>query len=672
MAGDQRFIHALTPVDCSPRWYPAVMKFLVPSFFLVLLVSASSLAQTQDVEPVTVRVPVAQDAVVYGEDLTLGGNRANGTGQTLSVGNVQAGLNRRSLLFFNLDGAVPPGSVILDANLSLNVVSTTSAPFVALFRLFAPWAAGVTGPEDELLGGEAQTGDVTWNSLFFHETDMSRRLAWQQAGGDFQPDQPLLADAGEGSGTTVTYTSQGFVADVQSLLNQPDQHFGWILAGDESSFLTNLTQFASGENEDEDLRPLLEITYTEPSDIDKVVINYDALVTVAGRGEEGGRDNHWRQRYEGGNALEAELSRPSTAVAAEDGTIYFTDTYGHAIRKVTTDGRIETVAGTGVEGYNMDAGPALEIQLDQPNGLAVMPNGNLYILDIDNKRVRKVTSDGQLTTVFHDQTDPPFLTGRGLWVSPDEATIVYGSRTALKRWTAADDAITVLADGFERLTNIGLDPTTGDFLGADVDDDAVWRVDVENGSRELIAGGGSRSVSGVDAKEARLDGVRGLAVSSHGGYFLTAENGGNVWYVDINGTAHVLLQGSGNGNARGGENEVLPDLIGRNENLVSQPFAITIAPNGDLVLVTNETGFIRVIRKGRVPVITDAGLDDAGGFSMAWTAQIQRLYLVESSEDLETWDVLREVFSNRNVASFTESDLSRNAKLFYRVRFYYP
>lgn len=651
------------------------MKCFSALFLLLALAFLDRSWGQDETELVTVTVTAARDAVLYAEDGFQQGdeiNRANGKGESLLVGNAQSGLFRRSLIAFELGESVPAGSVVVDARLSLGLLPIASTTFVSVFRVFSPWAAGTTDPEDEFFGELAQTGDVTWNYRFYHATDASRLAPWQNPGGDFSPDQPLLTSTGEGTGNVVFYTSPELIADVQSMLDQPDQHFGWLLAGDESSVFSNLLQAGSSENEDEAVRPKLEITYVAPTDFTKMIANYDALVTVAGMGEEGERDNHWKNAFEGGNALDAELSRPSTAVAAEDGTIYFTDTYGHAIRKVTTEGLIETVAGTGVEGYNLDEGPALEVQLDQPNGLAVMPNGNLYILDIDNKRVRKVTPDGQLTTVFHDETDPPFLTGRGLWVSPDEQTIIYGSRTALKRWTASDDAITVLADGFTRLTNIGLDVRTGNFLGADVDDDSVWRIDIETGDRQQIAGGGRQSNTGIDPMDADLEGVRGLAVSRHGGYFLTAEEGGNIWYVDTAGLAHVLLRGSGDSNLHAGEGQILRDLVASTENVLSQPFAITIAPNGDLVIVTNETGFIRVIRKGRQPEITGVGLDGEGGFGVIWNSQVQRVYLVEETEDLETWNVLSEVPSNSNSTTFIDPNISLLPHRLYRVRFYYP
>jgi len=82
---------------------------------------------------------------------------------------------------------------------------------------------------------------------------------------------------------------------------------------------------------------------------------YDILTTIAGKGEmdESGV-GEWLEEYEGGPAIEAELSRPHFAMADGLGNVYIADKESHAIRKVSPDGIITTVAGTNVAGYNGD------------------------------------------------------------------------------------------------------------------------------------------------------------------------------------------------------------------------------------------------------------------------------------------------------------------------------
>jgi glucose/arabinose dehydrogenase len=69
------------------------------------------------------------------------------------------------------------------------------------------------------------------------------------------------------------------------------------------------------------------------------------------------------------------------------------------VRKITPDGTIRTVAGTGLPGLSGDGGNATEAQLDQPRGLAMAADGSLYIADELNNRIRRVPPDGIIQTV---------------------------------------------------------------------------------------------------------------------------------------------------------------------------------------------------------------------------------------------------------------------------------
>ena len=82
---------------------------------------------------------------------------------------------------------------------------------------------------------------------------------------------------------------------------------------------------------------------------------------------------------EGGLALDAELSRPHMTMADVAGNLYIADKDAHAIRKVTTDGIIHTIAGTNTAGFNGD-GLGIDVQLSAPNGLYTMPDGTKTIL----------------------------------------------------------------------------------------------------------------------------------------------------------------------------------------------------------------------------------------------------------------------------------------------------
>ena len=102
---------------------------------------------------------------------------------------------------------------------------------------------------------------------------------------------------------------------------------------------------------------------------------------------------------DGGPATNALLSSPAGLALAPDGTLYIADRGNHRIRKIAPDGAISTIAGTGVQGFSGDGGPANQAQLSQPYGVSVAPDGNLYISDSGNSRVRRISVDGIITTI---------------------------------------------------------------------------------------------------------------------------------------------------------------------------------------------------------------------------------------------------------------------------------
>ena len=102
---------------------------------------------------------------------------------------------------------------------------------------------------------------------------------------------------------------------------------------------------------------------------------------------------------DGGPAIDAQMGMCGRIKVSRQGEIYIADVFNHAVRKIDTDGIITTVAGTGVAGFSGDGGAATEAQLNMPIGLALDTQGNLYILDSYNYRVRRVDAAGKIATV---------------------------------------------------------------------------------------------------------------------------------------------------------------------------------------------------------------------------------------------------------------------------------
>ncbi|MFW3470119.1 hypothetical protein ACN24M_01290 [Streptomyces microflavus] len=116
------------------------------------------------------------------------------------------------------------------------------------------------------------------------------------------------------------------------------------------------------------------------------------ITTVVGTGIAGSRGD-------GGAAGSAQLDCPFAVAVAPADDLYIAGTDNHRIRKVTADGKISTVAGTGTAGTGGDGNAATAAQLTRPMGVVVDSSGTLYITDLINHRVRAVRADGKISTV---------------------------------------------------------------------------------------------------------------------------------------------------------------------------------------------------------------------------------------------------------------------------------
>jgi RHS repeat-associated protein len=119
------------------------------------------------------------------------------------------------------------------------------------------------------------------------------------------------------------------------------------------------------------------------------------ITTVAGSGGTGSVGGGFSG--DGGLAVNATLRNPSAVEAGPDGTLYIYDKGNHRIRMVRPDGVIQTIAGDGQAESGGDGGSALEAQILGGDGLALAPDGSVYFTD--QNRVRKITPDGKINTI---------------------------------------------------------------------------------------------------------------------------------------------------------------------------------------------------------------------------------------------------------------------------------
>jgi hypothetical protein len=112
------------------------------------------------------------------------------------------------------------------------------------------------------------------------------------------------------------------------------------------------------------------------------------VTTYAGTGSPG---------FVNGDTSVASFNKPFGICIDPEGNLYLADAYNHCIRKIGTDGIVSTYAGTGTAGY-LD-GPALDAKFNQPINICLDEEGNMYVSDFLNQRIRKISTDMMVTTI---------------------------------------------------------------------------------------------------------------------------------------------------------------------------------------------------------------------------------------------------------------------------------
>lgn len=212
------------------------------------------------------------------------------------------------------------------------------------------------------------------------------------------------------------------------------------------------------------------------------------ITTIAGGGTNG----------DGGPAAEAILKQPQGIAASWDGSIYIAEAGAHRIRRIAPGGIISTFAGSGVAGFSGDGGPAAKARLNTPYGVAADLYGNVYVADLGNARLRKVSQEGIITTVAGGGELPP---GDDNENKPGIALALGALRSVV---TSAD----------------------GSVIFADFTGHRVFQL-AADGTVSTVAGTGVAGFSGDGGppEKAQLDHPAGLALSYSGLYVSDSQNG---------------------------------------------------------------------------------------------------------------------------------------------------
>lgn len=264
--------------------------------------------------------------------------------------------------------------------------------------------------------------------------------------------------------------------------------------------------------------------------------------------------------------LSAAFASPRGIAIDGVGRLLIADTGNHRIRRIDPDGAVRVVAGTGTPGNAGDGQAATAAQLNRPSAIVVDAQGSIYVADSGNFRIRKIDSDGVITTFAGGSQpgvggdggparDAQFTEPAGLALGPDGSLFVVDGPVHRVRVIGPDGVIRVFAGhgvdgsggdggraaeaelGFPQRAAISAD---GSVLVSQLHAGVVRRIGPDGLIDTLAGSGQSGAPTDGPAGEVSLDAPVGLAVDTLGAVYVVASGSGQVLRVDPGGHAHVI------------------------------------------------------------------------------------------------------------------------------------
>jgi sugar lactone lactonase YvrE len=322
------------------------------------------------------------------------------------------------------------------------------------------------------------------------------------------------------------------------------------------------------------------------------------VVTIAGSGQRGHAD---------GQGELAQFNWPTGVAVGPDWTVYAADYANQLIRKISPDGLVTTLAGSGERGWLDGAGSAAKF--NGPDGIALAPSGDLYVADADNRRIRRVAPDGTVTTVAGSgqpgTRDGPAATAQFLYptgVAVDHAGALYiadrGAHTIRK--LTPQGVVSTLA-GSDR-------PGYTDGMGAVAQFHDPMAVVVDRSGRLFVTDSGSHairmikpdgrvstvagspqagSVDGTGAA-ARFNWPTGLALDDAGNLYVADSNNALIRTISPGGQVTTLA-----GIGRAGSDDGPGGMAG-----FHFPTGVAVDRQGDVYIADSANNMIRRISPG--------------------------------------------------------------------------
>lgn len=248
---------------------------------------------------------------------------------------------------------------------------------------------------------------------------------------------------------------------------------------------------------------------------------------VAGTGEPG-------YSGDGSQALSARLNNPFDLAFLPDGSLVFSDTFNHCLRRIdVATGGISTICGTGEKGCSGDEGPATRAQLNEPYGVVIDRTGRVFFADRLNGRVRAIDTDGSVRTLAQAGLVEP----NGLALSPDQSRLFIADVAGQRVWVVdlgSASAAVFAGVGEARHDGDGGPAASAALFGpravAFAPDGSLYVMErqgscirrIRNGVIETVAGTGARGYAGDggDARTAVFAAPKEMAVDTTGNIFV--------------------------------------------------------------------------------------------------------------------------------------------------------
>ena len=264
------------------------------------------------------------------------------------------------------------------------------------------------------------------------------------------------------------------------------------------------------------------------------------------------------------------LILPTSLAFDGAGNLYFTENGRHVIRRLSADGDLSIVAGTGTQGYAGDGGPATQALLDSPTALALDSAGDIYFSDAHNRCVRWIDSSGTIAT-----------------------------------YAPGAQASALTFDG------------GGNLVYADARAHQILRIDEANGLTTVVAGIGTQGYSGDGgvATSAAMDTVSGLVFDGSGNLFLSDTHNQRVRRVDSVTGIITTVAGTGQPGFAG-------DAGAATGAQFTLPLGLSLDLSGNLLIADAENQRIRRVDgvTGVVTTIAGTGVQTAAGDGLVPTS----------------------------------------------------